>query len=134
MIQRILRVARVCAIAVTTIAFVPPSAAHAQFGGLVKRAVKKAAGDAAVDAAGNHASKKINPNANAGANAALGAELTADTLDMALNGLAATSTKLEEIETLSKQRDDLNAKLQDNRTANYAVVERYNEQESKIGA
>jgi len=134
MIQRILRVARVCGIAVVTIAFVPPSTARAQLGGLVKRAVKKAAGDAAVDAAASQAGKKINPNVNAGANAALGAELTADTLDLVLKGLSATSAKLEQIEALSKQRDDLNAKLQDSRTANYTVVERYNDQESKIGA
>ena len=133
MSQRILRVARVWAIAVVTIAFVP-AAASAQFGGLVKKAVKKAAGDAVVDAAADKARSKVSPSATASANAALGAELTPDTLDMMLKGLTATSAKLEEIETLSRQRDDLNAKLQDNRTANYAVVERYNEQESKIGA
>ena len=134
MVRRILRVARVCAIAIVSIAFVPPSTAHAQFGGLVKRAVKKAAGDAAVDAAANQAGKKINPSANAGANAALGAELTADTLDLVLKGLSASSAKLEQVEALAKRRDDATSRLQDHRTANYAVVERYNEQESKIGA
>ena len=134
MSNRILHVSRIWAIALVTLTLTTPATASAQFGGLVKKAVKKAAGEAAVDAATDKARSKIAPATNASANAALGGELTADTLDMLLKGLAATSAKLEEVEALSKQRDDLNAKLQDNRTANYAVVERYDEQESKIGA
>jgi hypothetical protein len=134
MSKRILRIMRVWAIALGTIAFVPPATAGAQFGGLVKRAVKKAAGDAAVDAAAGQASKKINANASASANAALGAELTADTLDLVLEGLSATSAKLEQVEALSKRRDDATFKLQEHRTTTYAVVERYNEQQSRISA
>jgi len=134
MSEKIMRLIGVGALALATLAFASPSTANAQFGGLVKKAVKKAAGEAAVDAATDKARQKIAPHTESSGNAALGAELTADTLDLVLKGLAATATKLEQIDGLSKRRDDLNAKLQENRTANYATVERYNEQESKIGA
>src|SRR5689334_19547904 len=134
MSKRIMRLIGVWALTLITLALASPSNARAQFGGLVKKAVKKAAGEAVVDAATEKARQKIGATNTTTNNASLGTELTADTLDLVLKGLAATSAKLEQIEALSKRRDDLNAKLQQNRSANGAVVDRYNEQNSRIGA
>src|SRR4051812_36668550 len=106
MSQRITRLIGVWAIAFITVAFTAPSTASAQFGGLVKRAVKKAAGEAAVDAATDKARQKMASSGSTSANAALGAEITADTLNLVLKGLAATSAKLEQIDALSRHRDE----------------------------
>lgn len=104
---------------------VAPMPAHAQIGGLVKKAVKKAAGEAAADAAGDRSRRTLPASGNAASPDVVGAELTADTLDLVLKGLSAVAEKRASIRDLRIERDRAAERRSAFLDANGSTIESY---------
>jgi hypothetical protein len=131
-------------------ASVAPRAAHAQFGGFIKRKIAEKVVDKAAE--------KVDPKADAkdsGAAAnvpggqrrgragrvtmaptndpsALGSELSADTLESVLRGMEAVAAKRRESEEARTKMEEVNRKVADLRHAHGAEIDAYNERMSTV--
>jgi hypothetical protein len=129
-------------------AFVTPRAAHAQFGGFIKRKIAekvvdkaaekvdpKADGkDTAANATGGQRRGRAGRITMASTNdpSALGSELSADTLERVLRGMEAIAAKRRESDEARAKMEEVNRKLADLRGTDAAEVDAFRQRERTI--
>ena len=131
-----------------------PRAAHAQFGGLIKRKIAEKVVDKAAEKVENKVPAKDSAAANTPAApatggqrrgragritmaptndpSALGEELTADTLERVLRGMDAIATKLREGKEARARAEEVDRKLAEVRASHGAEIEEWNQRAGRI--
>jgi hypothetical protein len=130
---------------------VTPRAAHAQFGGFIKRKIAEKVVDKAAEKVDEKAPGKDSSAANANATggqrrgragrltmaptndpSALGSELTADTLERVLRGMEVIATRIREADEARAKAADVDRKLADLRASHAAEIEAWNQRAGKV--